>query len=295
MNTKKYFITLFQILIFAAIAFGIYYGVSWGITGRPPVSIVSALKADRNILLMGTDKEGLRSDVMMLIMVRPSVSTVDVLSIPRDSLVTINGDAHKINSALGIGKEKLSIQKVEEITGIKIDHYATISFEGFKNIIDILGGVDFNVPQNMDYEDPSQDLFIHLKAGQQHLDGKKAEQLVRFRGYPTADEGRIKAQQAFLKEIFRQKLTPSLITKAPQIASQIAKHVKTDIPIGDLPKYGALASKLDESSLSTHQLPGGAQMISKISYYVINKAETRALVQEIKNRQPKSAEEKTGS
>ena len=110
------------------------------------------------------------------------------------------------------------IEKIKEITGMPIHYYCEVNFIGIREIVDILGGVDYDVPMKMDYEDPEQDLYIHLEKGPQHLDGDKAEQLLRFRkGYANQDLGRINTQQGFIKEMFKQKMQPKYLLKAVDI------------------------------------------------------------------------------
>jgi len=99
--------------------------------------------------------------------------------------VKVNGKYMKINALIGKGGEKMVIDMVEDITGLPVDYYVTLNFKGFREIVDTLGGVEINVPFDMDYDDPYQNLHIHLKKGKQVLDGKKAEQFVRYRKATT--------------------------------------------------------------------------------------------------------------
>ena len=159
------------------------------------------------------------------------------------------------------------------------------SSDTFRRVIDALGGVDYYVPQDMYYVDPVQDLYIDLEEGQQHLDGAKAEQLVRFRQYPMGDEDRIKVQQDFIKTLVKQKLNASILAKLPALADEIGKCVETDIPASQWLPLANVARKMDGDSLSTYQLPGGAQRINKASYYVADEEETSSLIEQIKERQ----------
>ena len=164
-----------------------------------------------NILLLGVDEGGNRSDTIMLVSLNGKTNKVNILSIPRDTRVPVGRGYQKINAAIGIGKqevakgnlqepEELSVEKVKMLTGLPIHYFMSIDFDGFKEVIDVLGGVDFEVPFNMVYDDPVQNLHINLKAGMQHLDGEAAHDFVRFRqgnpghkGYATGDLGRIEA------------------------------------------------------------------------------------------------------
>ena len=207
-----------------------------------------------NILLMGTDDGGDRCDTIMLVNLNGETGMLNVLSIPRDTAIASRNSKgniiynssgvpnyNKINAYMAIGKqevnkgnikvpEELLIRKVKEITGLPIHYFATVDFEGFMNIIDALGGVDFDVPEDMDYEDPTQDLYIHLKKGMQHLDGQASHDLVRFRNYKNgqADLARVDTQQRFIKELIRQKLTVSNLNKIDEIYEVVNKNVRTN-------------------------------------------------------------------
>lgn len=235
-----------------------------------------------NVLLLGADKSGFLADVIMVVTVDPEQSAVKVLSIPRDTRVDLtgNGKYNKINSALGYKEpEKTIINAVRRITGMPINYYAQLDFEGFRNVIDIMGGVDFDLPIDMNYDDPAQDLHIHLKKGFQHFNGEQAEGIVRFRhSYVNGDLGRIGMQQNFLKAIFEQKLTPQYITKAPQIVKEVYKNVKTNFAVNDALRYVSMAKKMTSESLSTFELPGGSKYMNKVSYFIYDAAKTEELL-----------------
>lgn len=203
-----------------------------------------------------------------------------MLSIPRDTRIKINNQYQKINAALTFGEEELAIRKVKEITGMPIHYYVTVHFEGFRNIIDILGGVDFDVPINMNYDDPIQNLHIHLKKGMQHLDGKKAEQFVRYRRYPEGDIGRINAQQAFMKALLEQKLKLEYLSKIDDLYKAIKENVKTNIGPIDVTKNIALVKVLNPNNVQMFQLPGEAKMINGISYFIHDDEKTLKLIEE---------------
>lgn len=260
-----------------------------------------------NVLLLGVDEGGNRSDTIMLCSIDGNSNRVNVLSIPRDTRVLIGKNHQKINAAIGIGAqevskgklsepEELTIQKVKAITGLPIHYFATVDFDGFKEIIDVLGGVDYEVPFDMNYDDPAQNLHIHLKAGMQHLDGQAAHDFVRFRkgnvgtkGYAMGDLGRIAAQQEFMTALIEQKLTPQYLTKINELYSTIQKYVRTNYTTLDLAKHFSIIKNIDVSKIQMHQLPGVAQNIDGISYYVYNEADTAELVE--KEFTPRSKEE----
>ena len=287
MNVRKYFSTLAVILLIGFAAIGGYVFAMWMINGEPPAvieNITGKQLENKTVLVMGTDEGGLRSDVMILGVLNTKLNTVDLFSIPRDTMVKISGSTYKINSALALGGPEQSVETVENLLDVTIDNYVLMDFDGFKNIVDILGGVDFYVPEDMYYRDPEQDLYIDLEEGQQHLDGDKAEQLVRYRQYKMGDEDRVKVQQDFLKALFEQKVNASLVLKAPKLISEISKYIETDVDLGAIVDYASLATKLSVENFHAQTLPGAAQRINGLSYFIVETEEAQALVSEAINR-----------
>lgn len=252
-----------------------------------------------NILLLGTDEGGMRSDTMMLVSLNGQANTVNILSIPRDTRVHIgNGYYQKINAVLGIGVNKVKkgdgaykepeeycVEKVRLLTGLPIHHFMTINFDGFKEIIDAIGGVDFEVPFHMKYDDPEQNLHIDIPAGMQHLDGEAAHDFVRFRqgnpgyhGYAEGDLGRIKAQQAFVKALVAQKLNAETIAKAPQLFEIVCDNVRTDYTLQDLLQHIGAIEKISADTVSMIQLPGEPRMIDGVSYFLCDDEAMEELV-----------------
>ncbi len=243
-----------------------------------------------NLLLMGVDEGGYRSDTMILACINTKTNEVNILSLPRDTRVSYGSNKAKLNSAVGIGMqevkkgniqepEELTVQKIKDLTGLPVHYFMSVDFDGFKAIIDVLGGVDFEIPFDMKYDDPVQDLHIDLKAGMQHLDGEAAHDFVRFRqgnpgckGYPMGDLGRIEAQQKFIKALAEQKLNAKYFFKATDIFNVIKKYVRTNYTSKDLLKHIGVISKIDPENVNMHQLPGSAQNIGGGSYYVCDTA-----------------------
>ncbi len=241
-----------------------------------------------NILILGVDKDGLRTDTMIVASYDLDAEKVNLLSIPRDTRMYVGSRYQKINAAHAItqsGKIKGpqgSIEAVTRLTAIPINYYVEFSFDAFKKAIDALGGIDFYVPRDMNYEDPVQDLYIHLKEGQQHLDGDKAEQLVRFRRYPEGDIARVRMQQEFLKAVAEQKLNSSIITKLPDLFTVLKDEIDTNFTLLDMTKYGANLMDLKAENVTMYQLPGafgGAEYDA--SYWIADMPEVRTLVQDV--------------
>lgn len=249
-----------------------------------------------NILLLGVDEGGMRSDTIMLVSLNGKTKKINVLSIPRDTRVPFGSNHYKINSAIGIGAqevakgnlkqpEELTIQKVKMLTGMPVHYFMTVNFDGFKEIIDILGGVDFEVPFDMVYDDPAQNLHINLKAGMQHLDGQKAHDFVRFRkgnaghkGYATGDLGRIEAQQAFMRALAEQKIKPQYLLKATELFDSIKDNIRTNYSAADLIKHLGIIKNITGEDIEMHQMPGTTSTIGGQSYVICDEDATAKLI-----------------
>lgn len=238
-----------------------------------------------NIIIMGLDDEEKRSDVILLLNFDPVSNRINILSIARDTKIKINSRNVKVNSLVGIGGEELVVEKVEELTGLPIHYYVTLNFEGFRNIIDTLDGVEVEVPFNMNYDDPEQNLHIHLKKGKQLLDGDKAEQFVRYRkgnrageGYTFGDLGRIEAQQKFIKAMMEQKAKVKYIAKADEIFLILKKYMNTNIEIGDINFYLNELMNLRFCQVESYSLPGDSAYIKKVSYFIYDEEKTKELI-----------------
>ena len=266
MNKRKFILSLVITLAVLAIIFVVFQLFSSN-TGFQD-ALDSSGSGKINVLVVGVDKDGTRSDVNMLFSLDPKEKTVNLMSIPRDTRVEFKKGSHgKINACIGKQNgEELLIETVKDLTGMPIHNFCKVNFEGLRNIIDILGGVEFDVPMDMDYDDPAQDLHIHLKKGKQTLNGADAEGLLRFRkGYATGDLGRIDMQQAFLKELINQKLSPKYIFKAVPVVKEISKNVETDMSVMYMLKYAWKFRDSDKVEFNSYTLPGAPKMIGGVS------------------------------
>ena len=277
------------------------------------MNIVDALlkrNIKMNVAVMGTDKEGKRTDVMFVVHYDSAKESIDLLSVPRDTRVAVCSEVAenyrenrrsynqvtKLNGIHSYSKKedacKNTVLQMEDLLGIKIDHYVKINLDAFRKIVDTVGGVEVDVPQDMYYSDPVQDLYIDLKAGVQTLDGDTAEQLVRFRKYPTGDVGRIQVQQLFMKAMAEKVLSSeSVLKNLPGYIKVLYEDVETDISLGDAMKYVNYIKKVDMNKITMQTLPGEGRTISGISYFIHNPVETEEMVDEI-FYQSNTAEEK---
>ncbi len=285
MNVKKYLQITGLALVFCLMLSSGFVFAGYVInqqTGGEAAQGLAKIEGSRiNVLLMATDESGLRTDTMMLASFDREREQLNILSIPRDTKVTIGNGTQKINVAYAIGKEELAIKTVRTLIGLPIHYYAVVNPDGFSEIIDILGGVEIDVPQRMKYSDPEQNLYIDLHPGLQVLDGDKAEQFCRFRSYPEGDIGRVRAQQIFVKALVEQKLNMNLIFKAKSLYEEINKYLSTNISLGDVTTMLPLMKLLRAEKINTYQLPGEPRYINGASYYVRDQAKTNQLINEV--------------
>ena len=233
------------------------------------------------ILLSGLDDDNGGSDTNILMAVDTVNGYVYGVSIPRDSKAIIGGKAHKINYAYNKGGTALLASTVSEQLGIPVDYTVCVNLQGFTALVDAIGGVDFEVPINMDYDDPIQGLSIHFKKGMQHLSGADALRVVRFRhnndgtGYGSEDLGRMQTQQKFLKAVAKKMLSfENLISNPRKYAEIFGQYVDTDLSVTDLAWFGmqVLGMGVDKIDFST--LPNEW----KSPYIYLDPDETLALV-----------------
>ena len=192
-----------------------------------------------NILICGTDDDGYRTDTIIVAHLDEETHDVALMSVPRDTVVlTGNGGIMKINSVYAgggaDGMARLS-KRLGAMLGFELDGYVLVNLEAFRETVDLVGGVEFDVPQDMYYQDPTQNLHIDLKAGKQLLDGEKAMELVRFRkGYASQDIQRTKVQQEFLRALAKKVLSVSSLTKLKEFADVFSTYVTTDLTVGNM-------------------------------------------------------------
>lgn len=226
-----------------------------------------------NILCCGVDKEQYNADTIVLMTYFVEKNKVKVLSLPRDTMSHVQRTIKKLNASYSDpqpGDIEETKKEVTMLTGIPIDRFVVTTFDGFKNIINALGGVEMDVPEPLHYSDPYQDLLINIDAGPQVLDGDKALQFVRFRaGYAEGDLGRIKAQHLFFKALGKTMLNPSNITKAPEIAKIVRQDMKTDLTIQEIVWFARHMKGLDlNNNIVIFTLPGYPMYVDELSYYI---------------------------
>jgi len=249
-----------------------------------------------NVLVLGVSEDigAELTDTIIVCNYNPHNQKLVMLSIPRDTFVgkspnTAKG-ADKINSLYNKKDVSKTLKAVNSITGLNIKYYAIVKNTSLINIVDILGGIDFEVPIDMNYDDPTQDLHIHLSKGMQRIDGKKAEQLLRFRhnndktSYPSSygdnDFGRMKTQRNFIKETIKQTLKIQNIPKARIIYNSIMENVETNIEKDIIFSYIPKAATFETENIVSLQLPGESAKLNELWFFSHFKKETKKLIQE---------------
>ncbi|MBP3596377.1 MAG: LCP family protein [Clostridia bacterium] len=261
------------------------------------INKVSLRPDEITVLVLGvsTDITTKLADTIMVCSYNPTNQKAFILSIPRDTFVGTNRNnakgSDKINSIYSKFGAEMMVEKVEKLTGLDIDHYAVVKTEALIEIVDAIGGVEFDVPINMDYDDITQNLHIHLKSGVQLIDGEKAEQLLRFRhnnngtSYPSNygdnDFGRMRTQREFIKSVAKQTIKLGNIFRIPKISSAIFKNVETDMNFGTIIKYIPSALSFDMNSIKNYQLPGESKKCNSLWFYIQDSNETIKLVNDL--------------
>ncbi|MEA5571338.1 LCP family protein [Calothrix sp. UHCC 0171] len=198
------------------------------------------------------------ADVMLLIRFDPEKKNLKLLSIPRDTRVTIEGHGRKkINSANVHGGPALTAKTVSNLLdGVGVDRYIRINVLGVEKLIDALGGVNVYVPKDMKYQDDSQHLYINLKKGQQHLDGNKTLQLLRYRHDENGDIGRIQRQQLVMRALMDQTLNPATLTRIPDILNVVKENIDTNLTVEELLALAGYGARTNRSNILQLMVPG---------------------------------------
>ena len=214
------------------------------------------------ILVSGSDDGNGNSDTNILVAVDTVNGYVYGVSIPRDSKAVWDGKSHKINAAFGKGGMTKLAEVVSDQLGIPVDYTVSVDLTGFEALVEAIGGVNFDVPIDMDYDDPIQNLSIHFKKGVQYLNGADAMRVVRFRhnndgtGYGSEDLGRMQTQQKFLKAVAKKMLTASnILTKIDDYAKIFNQYVDTDLSVGNLAWLGTEVLKMGVDKIDFSTLP----------------------------------------
>ena len=242
-------------------------------------------------LVVGLDQVSNSTDTMMVGRIDTENHTIDVVSLPRDTLVNVSWSVKKINTLYsadintgGNGIDGM-LEGFRDLLGFELDCYALVDLTAFVELVDAIGGVDYDVPIDMVYYDASQDLDINIKAGMQHLTGEEALKVVRFRkGYATADIGRIGTQQDFLKSVASQMLTLGNIPNLPKFLDIFEEYVTTNMTAANISFFVRQFLLCKSEDINFHTAPGnGGDSVKGNSYYALYVDEWMALVNECLN------------
>ena len=297
----KFFLAIIIIIVLFVVGFTGYsvYKNGWGmqgilqtVTGQDQTTLENLDPFTVLILGVSEDISSKLTDTIIVASYNPQTQKATLLSIPRDTFIGTNKakatSYDKINALYQSSPEK-TLAAVNKLTGLDIVYYVVVSNNALVELVDELGGVEFDVPINMDYDDSSQDLYIHLKSGPQKLTGEQAEWLVRFRhnnngtSYPSEygdnDLGRMRTQREFLTEVARQTLQLKNITKISSFVDILKKNVTTNLTNWSiLTDYIPYAIEFNTENIQTATIPGTTDMYNKLSFFIHDKKETETLV-----------------
>jgi len=254
-----------------------------------------------NILVLVSDGNS-NTDSISVVHYDPNTYDVSMISIPRDTYVTVPGMSfHKVNAvyhAKSGGVDKLR-DALEDILGQEIDYYAYLNLKTIREIVDLLDGITYTVPCDLKYDDPTQDLHINIKKGNHLLNGKQVEGLLRFRHpnsngwtneirkyYDGGDLKRIERQKDFLKEALRQKLTLAYLPKINEVINNVYSNVKTDMPLSEVLILASGLPNFDAEKFQAEMLPGEADYIDKISYFLHHPKDTLEMAEMLLSDKP---------
>ncbi len=304
---KKVLLIMLLIILIAGSVFAYkVYKNGGGMTGMLATMIGHDENTKKNLgefkcLILGisTDQDGVDlTDTIMVASYNPNTQKATLLSIPRDTYTGKNSSkatAYEKINALYTRKHRPdeTLEAVNEITGLDIQYYVVVKTEALIKLVDVIGGITFDVPIDMDYDDTSQNLHIHLKAGEQKLDGDKAEQLVRFRhnnngtSYPEEygdnDTGRMRTQREFIMQVIKQTAKPENIFKIGEILDVAKEYVITNIDFDVAKDYVPYAVEFNTDDLLTASLPGTNtnKNTSGTWIFLHDKKATKTLIQEL--------------
>lgn len=293
-------VTLFGLMYLAVNADSLGLpGISRFIRKSPMAPAFMPFSGKQNILIMGVDSngcktdpfKGTRTDTILLVSIDKFGKSVNAVSIPRDSKVYI-AEGHgvdKINSAHAYGGSDLTIKTIQNTFGVHIDHYIILNFDGVKDFVDALGGVNVKVEKRMHYTDRSGGLYIDLNPGYQVLNAEQAEGYLRFRHDAIGDIGRMKRQQWFVRGAVEKLKSPDVIAKIPSIIQAMSKNIRTDMNLYELAGLAAFSKQIDMDNIQSATLPGKPSNHGYISYWILEPEKTQTILDRLIYREEPQA------
>ncbi|MGI1658588.1 MAG: LCP family protein [Desulfitobacterium sp.] len=245
------------------------------------------LKDRFTVLLVGMDNRPgeiiSNTDTLIVASLDQKAKKMVLLSIPRDTQVMLNKKKEKINALARLGKGPISTQQyIQELIGTPIDGYVLTDFQGFKNIVDSLGGITINVEKDMYYDTgDDKDRYIDLKKGSQRLNGAQALQYARYRNDKLADISRASRQQEVIKAIVAEATMPRNLPKLPIIIPKVYQAIETNLNLGQVWSLVVAFKNKDTYAVINQTLPGQFSDEEGISYWRINPKESIGILNEL--------------
>lgn len=285
-NILRAFFFIFIIGLGTGILLGYeFYSLFWGENG-----ILKGLGGDTvSILFMGTDgredDENYRSDTMILGSLQRDSEQLALVSIPRDTHIkTASGKNIKINEVNFTEGPEGACEEVGELLDTPVQYYVMADFEGFKEIIDVLGGVHINVESAMQHSDPvNPGLAIDIAKGYQYMDGQTALNYVRYRGGATADIGRTERQQEFIRSATQEWLTAKNIFKLPRLLHAIKDNIDTNLSLPQLAVLAFMGRNVQPDEIAAQTLPGYpfTDKVSGVNYWEIDRNKAGTILRDL--------------
>lgn len=254
-----------------------------------------------HILFLGTDElqeASVRADTVLLLSLNIRTGETGILSIPRDTRVWIPSRQRweRINAAYAHGGASMALEAVSNLLNTPVKYYVQTDFQGFEQMVDLLGGVEIDVAKEMKYVDHAQGLEIHLLPGRQLLDGENALKFVRYRDglgdvslvdpFKEQYDGRVERQRQFFEALVAKGLSPSSLVKLPKLLGQAFRIVNTNIPWEVVVDLGLSATKFSPDKVQTGVLPGNSGKINDAWYWIVDVQKAQQVINKLVWGQP---------
>ena len=312
MGIKKILIFFLFIILLVALSVAGFVGYStykngWGVKGLIQTAVGSEKTLEEldefQTLILGISEDisAKLTDTIMVASYNPKSQKAVLLSIPRDTFVGTNkantNSYDKMNAIYEQSGAEGVLRKVNKLTGLNVKNYILISNNALVELVDEIGGVEFDVPMNMDYDSKGQNLHIHLKEGLQTLSGEQAEWLVRFRKnnngttysykYGSDDFGRMKTQREFIKAVVKQTLQAKNITKIGSLIDIVKRNVTTNINDWDtIKEYIPYVTEFNTDNIEMATIPGSSVRIPEetgLWFFLADEIKVKNLIEELFN------------
>ena len=295
---RKILLTIFTLLLIAIIVFAVFIIKNGGGLKGIITTIVGGdaeqVKNLEDLTFLAVGKSQGMTDTIMIMKYSPKNQTLSMVSVQRDTYTGSNDAtataSDKINAKYPIGGIQSLLRAVNSLTGLNLKKYVVVDTKALRDLVDVIGGVDFDVPIDMDYDDSTQNLAIHVKAGMQHLNGEQAEGVVRFRhnnngtSYPAEygdnDFGRMKTQRAFIMATMKQAINIKNAFKIGDIMKIIEEQVETNMEWDEIKNYLVAALDFNTENIRSTALPGSTGSRNGYSFFFAYKNEAKKVIKE---------------